>query len=323
MPTTDSPLVTVTLNPALDVSTSVDTLTPDNKLRCDTARREPGGGGINVTRVAARLGCRSTAVAVIGGATGRRLVSLMAEEGLAVEAVEVETDTRECFAVWERSTERQYRFVLPGPEIDRSTLEQVADAVHRCIASSGWTGGDSGAKPVVVLSGSMPPGSPSGGIIDLAAALSDCELIVDTGGSALLDALASRAALVKPSARELATVVDRTLETEADILDALVEVRAEATVGAILVSIGAGGAFLALADQPPIRLRAPAVKVRSTIGAGDSMVGGAVVGLARGHDMIDAARLGVAAGTATVLSEGSGLCLPADVDRLLPLVTVT
>lgn len=312
------PIITVTLNPALDVSTTVDRIVPDAKLRGTASLREPGGGGINVARVASRLNADVSAIAVVGGATGQELISLTRAEGLTIEPVLVDTDTRECFAVWESATERQYRFVLPGPEIDASVIDSVAAAVQSVSQKSGTTG-----KPVVVVSGSMPRGTPAGAMTNLVASLPDCDIVIDTGGPALTEALDSPALLVKPSARELAAVVDRQLETEADVLAALVEIFDDAKAEAVLVSIGAGGAILATADAEPVRLRAPAVQVRSTVGAGDSMVGGVVVGLASGHSLSDAAKLGVAAGTATVLSDGSGLCAPADIERLLPLVSVS
>jgi 6-phosphofructokinase 2 len=135
----------------------------------------------------------------------------------------------------------------------------------------------------------------------------------------LVDALRSTAALVKPSARELAGVIGRTLGDERAIEAAAKEVLADSAVGALLVSIGSGGAFLCTRDAVR-RFRAPSVQVRSAVGAGDSLVAGIAVGLSRGQSLADAAALGIACGSAAVMSEGTELCSLGDVEALLPLV---
>ena len=313
---TDRPILTITLNPALDVSTSVASVTPDHKLRCEPPRREPGGGGINVARVTRRLGVPATAVAVVAGATGDRLVALLEAEGVEVEAVAGPGETRESFSVDDRSIARQYRFVMPGPPATAEVLGAVAGAVERRSA---------GSAPVVVLSGSVPPGVEAGAfarLIDAMAAKPGVDVVIDTSGPALTEALAGRARLIKPSARELAALVGRDLETEAEAVVAAEEVADRSEVGAVLASIGGGGAVLVDRARPTVRLLAPTVHVRSTVGAGDSMVGGVAVGLARGLDLVDAAALGVAAGTAAVMTDGSELCHEEAVTRLLPLVRV-
>lgn len=309
-------VVTVTLNAAVDVSTTVDVVRPEHKLRCDPARTEPGGGGVNVARVAARLGSSVEALVVAGGSTGNRLLELLALDGIPAVAIEIDGLTRQSFSVNERSTGAQYRFVLPGPPIDD-------DAAHRVIETL------ASRRPsgCLVVSGSMPPGTPDGFVADLIDHLDDgtaaeIPVVVDTSGPELERSLMTRAAVVKPSARELSAVVGRELATEGDVLAAATEVAERSTVGAILASIGAGGALLVRRGEAPIRLRPPTVKVVSAVGAGDSMVAGVATGLARGLDLVQAAALGVAAGTAAVMTPGSELCQPERVDQLHPLVRI-
>lgn len=306
-------ILTVTVNPALDVSTAVAAVTPEHKLRCEPARQEPGGGGVNVARVASRLGANVRAVVVVGGPTGSTVVALMEAEGLDVVPVVVDAETRQCLAVTERSTDRQFRFVLPGPAIDEVAIGRLGDELD------GLSGG---ARPVVVISGSFPEGTEAGALSELIERLRLTDVVVDTSGAALAEAVRSGVFMIKPSARELAAVVDRPLVTEADVIAAAKEVVADSSVGAVLASIGAGGAVLVQRDGRSVRLRAPAVRVRSAVGAGDSLVGALATGLARGEELVAAAALGVAAGTAATLSEGSGLCASADVQRLQPLVAV-
>lgn len=309
-------ILTVTVNPALDVSTAVPAVTPEHKLRCEPARREPGGGGVNVARVAKRLGADVRALVVVGGATGSALVSLMEAEGLEVVPIAVDSETRQCMAVTERSTGRQFRFVLPGPPINRDTVEQLQTALAELAEL------DDGGRPLVVVSGSFPPETEPGVLRDLLQRLDFADVIVDTSGPALAEAMSAGVFLVKPSARELAAIVGRPLDTEADVVAGVREVMAGSSVGAVLASIGAGGAMLVRRDGDAVRLRAPTVKVRSAVGAGDSLVGALAVGLSRGDGLAEAAALGVAAGTATTISEGSALCAPATVEELLPLVGI-
>ena len=158
-------------------------------------------------------------------------------------------------------------------------------------------------------------------IDDFVRRLGSTKLIIDTSGSALVDAIGSSAAIVKPSARELAAVVGRTLGDERAIEAAAREVVADSPVGALLVSIGAGGAFLCSEDGV-VRFRAPSVQVRSAVGAGDSLVAGIAVGLRRGDSLTDAVVLGIACGSATVMSHGTELCSVADIEDLVPLVEV-
>lgn len=302
----DAAIVTLTLNPALDVSSSVPVVAPSHKLRCSAPQAEPGGGGINVTRVCRRLGEESIAVVPLGGPAGLRVAGLLTDEGIDARSIAVAGETRESLSITEDSTGHQYRFVMPGPTL---TGDEVA-ACHRATVAAA-----AGAR-CLVISGSFPDGADPALIADLVRDLPDVKVVVDTSGPALEAALASGAHLVKPSARELALAVGRTLHTETDVADAAVEVHRRGRVDVIVASIGAGGAIV-ISDDGLLRLRAPSVQVRSAVGAGDSMVAGLAVGIQRGLPIAEAAALGVAAGTATVLTEGTGLCRPEDVERLL------
>jgi 6-phosphofructokinase 2 len=304
-------IVSLTLSPALDISTHTDTVAPAHKLRCGPPDEHPGGGGINVARVAARLGESAIAVAPLGGASGSRLAVLAQAEGVAISAVATHAATRESFSVFEDSTRDQYRFVLPAPDLSE---DEFSAALQTTID-------ESSDASCVVVSGQIPRSLPNTVLSRVVSAVAPVPVLVDTSGAALDDALASGAHLVKPSARELSSIVGRDLVTEHDILEAAREVCSKSNVGGLIVSIGAGGAFAVRPDEDPVRLRAPTVRVRSAIGAGDAMVAGIAVGLARERDVIDAVRLGVAAGTAAVLTSGTELCEADRVAELLRFVT--
>ena len=104
-----TPVVTLTLNPALDLSSTVPQLIPDQKLRCSEPLLDPGGGGLNVSRAIAALGGESLALVALGGLTGDRLAGLIRAEGVPFLALTAPGETRQSLTVTEQSTGRQYR----------------------------------------------------------------------------------------------------------------------------------------------------------------------------------------------------------------------
>lgn len=304
-------VVTVTVNPALDVSMSVEHLLPDHKLRAHDSCREPGGGGVNVSRALRRLGVRSSSFVVAGGAVGAELVSLMRTDGLDVVESDIDEATRESVAITEDSTGRQYRVSVDGPTIDDP------GAVLRAIVDTATT-----AK-MVILSGGLAPGLPPDFYAQIISRIDpDTTTIVDSHGSALA-AAAGSATIIKPSQRELAALVGWEPSTADEIERAAQEVLTDGSLGAVVASRGPSGAVLATRGHDPVWFRPPPVHPVSAVGAGDSMVAGIAAALLGGGGLVEAVRRGVAAGTAAVLTPGSQLCRAADVDRLTDQVIVT
>jgi 6-phosphofructokinase 2 len=143
-------IVTLTPNPAIDISTSVDEVVPVRKLRCEAARRDPGGGGINVARVVQRLGAEVTAIYPAGGCTGELLRRLVKREGVQSLAIPVAEETRESFTALDQKSGEQYRFVLPGAPLSEAEWCACLDALEAVDP----------LPPFVVCSGSLPPGVP-------------------------------------------------------------------------------------------------------------------------------------------------------------------
>ena len=306
-----SSVLTVTVNPSVDVSMVVARLVPDEKLRAHDCRREAGGGGVNVSRVLRRLDVPATSFVVAGGPVGSELVSLMNADGLYVSEFTITHTTRESIAVTESSTNRQYRMSVPGPPIDDP------ETLRRRIIAEAQT------AQTVILSGGIGPGLPTDFYARIVADLApNTTTIVDSHGPALAAVTARTATVVKPSQKELAELVGWEPMTVDEIERAALEVLDQGNVNAVVASRGPTGALLVSRDQPPLWFRPPPVRPVSTVGAGDSMVGGIAASLARGHDLADAVRFGVAAGTAAVLTPGSELCEPADVARFIEQVAV-
>lgn len=307
-------IVTLTPNPAIDISTSVDEVVPVRKLRCEAARRDPGGGGINVARVVQRLGGEVTAIYPAGGATGELLRRLVARECVRSVAIPVAEETRESFTVFDRKSGEQYRFVLPGSPLLEAEWRACLKALQAVDP----------LPPFVVCSGSLPPGVPADFYACVAsfAKAGGAKLILDTSGEPLARALQEGVYLVKPNLRELQELADMPLSDEKSWLAGARRLIEAGSAEVIALTLADRGALLVTRDGA-LRANTPDVKVASTVGAGDSFVGGIVWALANGHDTIDAFRWGLAAGTAAVLNSGTELSHASDISRLFEQVKPT
>jgi 6-phosphofructokinase 2 len=299
-------VVTVTLNPAVDMSTATEYVVADRKLRCDTRTFDPGGGGINVARVLRELGVPALAIWTRGGLPGQRLEALLDGTGIEHRAIPIEGDTRDHLMVVEGSSGRQFRFNLPGPILTAAELEA-------CVATVADL---DPVPPYLVLSGSLPKGAPEDFYARLArAAPAGCKVVLDTSDAALARGIEAPLFLVKPNAGELARLAGIELEGEHHIRDVARALIRHGGVEVVITSLGPAGATATTIDEH-WHVAAPTVNLRSAVGAGDSMVGGIVAALARGRSLADAIRYGVAAGTAAVKTDGTQLCRRADVERL-------
>jgi 6-phosphofructokinase 2 len=301
-------ILTLTVNPAIDASCSVDVVFPEHKLRCGKVTYEPGGGGINVSRAIHRLGGGAATWYLAGGPAGQIFSVLLEREGLQGVLVPISGWTRENLNVAERTTSQQYRFVMPGPEI---SPREWQDCLERLVALEP-------APDFAVVSGSVAPGLTSDAYAEFARRMRErgSRVVVDSSGVALVQAIRSRQVyLAKPSLRELRELVGRELGDPSAQDEAALEIVRRGDVEVLVVSLGAAGALLASADAC-VRLASPTVQVKSKVGAGDSMVAGIVLSLARGGSLFEAVRFGVAAGAAATMNPGTQLCQREDVERL-------
>lgn len=303
-------IVTLTLNPALDKSTEVASLIPEKKLRCSRLLVEPGGGGINVARAITHLGGKALAVFLAGGENGNILKSLLIKgrvQGLPIETI---GGTRENITVSDRSTNLQYRFVMPGAEVTPTEWATCLKAITQL------QGPD-----FLVVSGSLCPGMPASVMAELAqlARKKGSKFIVDTAGEALQAAVNEGVFLIKPNLDELASLSgNKELHLE-DIVHAAKKIITEKKCEVVITSMGAGGAVLITTDFT-FHIPAPPVIRKSTVGAGDSMVAGIVYSLANGESLKAAAQYGVACGTAATMNPGTGLCKRKDVNNLITTI---
>ena len=299
-------IVTLCMNPALDITTSTEVVHATDKLRCAAARYDPGGGGINVAHVAQVLGAAATAVFPAGGPAGELVDKLLVAEGLTTHRITIGGSTRESFTIDELSTKRQYRFVLPGPELTLSEQTDCLLQLRRAAASAA----------IVVASGTLPSGVPEDFYQQVANVCADlgAMFLLDSSGGGLTH-VNSGAFLIKPSLRELREAVGRALTTDSEQLEAAREIIERGAARYVLVSRGAEGALLASRDGGQLFAPVP-VPPGSGVGAGDAMVAGVAVGLTRGWPLTKAVRLGIAAGAAMLLTPGTAPCTREDTERL-------
>ncbi len=303
-------IVTLTMNPALDITTSIGVVRPTDKLRCSATRYDPGGGGINVARIAQVLGGSVSAVFPAGGSTGGLLTKLLRDAGLPFRQIPIATSTRESFTVNETSTGQQYRFVLPGPQLTLAEQVQCLEELRTAAASAEF----------VVASGSLPPGVPADYYQRVAEVCRQVGalLILDTSGGGLQH-ISSGVFLLKASLRELRECVGRRLATESEQLAAAHELIDSGRARVVLVSVGSYGALLAT-RQASQRFSAIPMRSGSGVGAGDAMVAAITVGLSRGWSLAKCVRLGIAAGAAMLKTPGTAACERADVEKLFEQV---
>jgi len=303
------PIVTLTLNPAIDVACEADEVRHTQKTRTYNEHIEPGGGGINVARALCGFSAPARAIYLAGGVSGRVLDGMVADLGVERDAIWVKGDTRISLNVRERASSREFRFVPEGAEVSKEEWTRVLDRIAATDCD------------YFVASGSLPPGVPDdfyARIVPLIRA-KEARFMLDTSGKELGAALDAGVFLIKPSHGELEQLVGRPLPSNEDLADAAAGIVASGQARLVAVTLGHKGSIL-VGERGALYLPAVDVEVRSAVGAGDSFLAGMTYGLASGQDEVIAFRMGAAAGAAAVQSPGTDLCKTADVDALMARV---
>ena len=299
-------ILTLTINPALDLYSRVENVLPGEKLRCEQAKLDPGGGGVNVSRVIQRLGGETTALYTRGGYTGEVFKDLLEKEGVKQDTVEISGSVRQNIAITETSSGELYRFGFPGPNLTETEYQDVLTKLNLYKKADFW-----------VASGSLPPGVPEDFYARAAekAKENDVKFVLDTSGRAYSGILEVGAYLLKPNMNELQDLVGERAEDEQEQKELLLQVLEKYPIEVIVLSLGSKGALLATKGRVR-HFPAPTVVPISSIGAGDSMVAGMVYSLSRGDELEKAILYGLACGSATIKSPGTELLQKEDVEPL-------
>jgi 6-phosphofructokinase 2 len=304
-------IITITFSPSIDKSASVPSLIPEKKMRCINPKLEPGGGGINVARVISKLGGEVMAVFPSGGYTGIFFNHLLEKEKVPFAIVETTSETKENFVILDESTSKQYRFGMPSNELLENEWKECLNIIEKLKNAD-----------FLVASGSLPPGVPYEIYAQLAkiAKKNKTKFIVDTSGEALKHAVDEGVYLLKPNLEELGLLVGRenlTIITAEKAAKELIETK---NCEIIVVSLGKEGAILVTKDKC-YTVKPPKLEVKSTVGAGDSMVAGIVFSLSQGKSLKASLQYGVACGTAATMNSGTELCKKDDVEKLYKVLS--
>lgn len=305
-------IVTLTINPSVDVSTSVKKMVPFTKMRCAQAHRDPGGGGINVARVLKRLGIDATAIYPAGGASGKLLGTLLEREDVGSVIIPAENETREDLTVFDEATREQYRLIFPGAPLHDIEWKECLASIARIRPPPAF----------VIASGSLPAGVPDDFYGRVAqASKAHSKVIVDASGPLLKAALQQGVYLIKPNLHEFQDLAGITAADDAALIAAGRRLIDRGQVEVIALSLGPDGALLITRD---LAMRANGLPIEpvSVSGAGDSFLGAMVWSLVNDGSLETALRYGVAGGSAALLSPGTELCRPQDMHRLAAEVMV-
>lgn len=304
-------ILTITLNPAVDLDSSVAAVAPGPKLRCATPSIDPGGGGINISRALAELGGASTALVAAGGGTGDLLIGLLKREAVTARIIEAPGETRQSLAVTETGTGAQYRFVFPGPTWEKPDIARAEAEIADAIPQGG----------LVILSGSQPQGFDddfAARLLPLAAARG-AGVALDSSGPALRALRAGQITgleILRLDQGEAAELADAPLSDAASSADFAAGLVARGVARIVVLARGAEGSVLATSAGRWF-CNAAKVPVRSKTGAGDSFVAGFALALARGGAAEAALQHGVAAASAAVMTEATRLCRRAEAEALM------
>jgi len=308
-------IATVTLNPSLDHNIEVEELKIDDVTRMLNSKLDPGGKGINVSRIINTLGGPTVAYGFIAGKEGGQLSLFLAEEGILNSFIAVEGRTRINVIITERKTGKQTRINAEGPRVEIEDLERLKERITRL-------GGGICSVSFMVFAGSLPPGLPKTTYRDLIEEIKELgiKVVLDTDGEPLKQGVKAKPFMIKPNTYELQRLVDRKIKTESDVLDAAERLLSD---GIELVAVTRGGksAFLVTKDFI-YRCQPPKIKVISAVGSGDAFIGAFLLALYRGHGYPEAFKWGIAAGAATALVPGTGLMRKEDFEELLKEVEI-
>jgi 6-phosphofructokinase 2 len=303
-------IATVTLNPSLDKTVTVEELVVDEANRWTSLRRDPGGKGINVSRVIHELGGETIAYGFIGGFDGEALKHLLRQQGVPFDLTPIKGEIRSNFIITDLKTRRQTRIDAPGPNISRDELRKLIDKITRIKTKPDF----------LVLAGSVPPGVPADIYRQLIekAKESGIKTVLDSDNKWLKEGIKAKPNVIKPNVHEAEELLEVQLRDEVAIIEA---VKALVSKGIEVATISRGKDGLIVATKEKVlKVTSPQVEVRSTVGAGDSAVAGLVLKLSQRYGIEEASQWAAAAGTAATLTPGTELCRREDVERLFPQV---
>lgn len=307
-------VATVTMNPSIDLFAETRKLVANGKSRCHNLVHEPGGGGVNVARNLHRFGVDVVAILTTGGLQGERLKRILKRETFSFHCVDIADETRECIAVTEKTSDKLFHLVFPGPELKESEWRQCLETFDALQPTPDY----------LVLSGSLPGGVPTDFYGNLAHAAADrgARVILDTSGKALSPSWGKGVYLTKLNFEEFVDLGYSGPEDRSSILAAMGQMVEQGFADNLIVTLDSDGALLVSNAGEKLHARPPKTPVVSHVGAGDSFVSVLVHQLEHGKTVAEAFRFGVAGAAVKVSTPGNQLMDITQVESVAQQVTI-
>ena len=288
-------IYTVTLNPAIDKTAYIPGFSAGSVNRVQNVREDAGGKGINVSKCQKSLGTESVAAVVLAGESGQYFEKHLQKENLKILPVQTAGQTRTNLKIVDRESGQNTDINEPGPTVDEAVLQTLLENICEKI-----TPGD-----IVILSGSLPKGAAPDTYRRWIEKFHTfgAKVILDADGEAMAVGIKAAPDLVKPNETELARLLGRPMETEAEYISAGKELLAMG-IGNVVISLGGDGGLFLWNDET-YRAEGLRVPVQSTVGAGDSVVAAMAYGMEQNLSRIDTIALAMAMGAASVMQSGS------------------
>lgn len=303
-------ITTVCMNPSFDKTASVERLVVGEVNRVRDVRVDVGGKGVNVAVVLKRLGVPVSCVGCLGETDTEQFLHMIGKENVPFHYLQLAGEVRTNFKLVDETNKAITEFNEPGLAMDENHLVAFLKLLQQSAKDSQY----------VVLSGRLPAGCPENTYQRCMQAVEGKKCVLDSSGDSLLHGIKEKPFLIKPNLPEIEAIMKKELRTLRGLRDAALFLISYGAQN-VVVSMGKYGAMLVNASTT---LFAPAlmVEARSTVGAGDAMIGGILAGLSRGETLASAFRYGVAAGAASVMTDGTQLVRTHDFETLLPKVTL-
>ena len=306
-------IYTITLNPALDKTVMVSRLNLDLLNRVTVLRTDPGGKGINVSKVMKKLGYPSIPFVILAGDTGDTIKGMLAEAGIEFRSFDVEGETRTNLKIIDPVSNTRTDINEAGPEVTGELIDEVLAKLLGLVE----------AGDIVVLAGSLAYGAPADTYRAWTLALKEAgvRVYLDTDGANLISGLEGEPDFVKIYEAELGKLLGRKLRSDADVAEAARELVARG-VPQVLVLQGEAGALYACPERA-VKCHPIQVPIGSTVGAADAMVAAFAYGEVTGMGLDDTLRLAIAAGAANAMQAGTQAAPRKLIDELVGDVELT
>jgi len=306
-----SNIISITLSPCIDKSTVVDKFVPEKKLKCAYPILEAGGGGINVSRALKNFKTDSLCIYISGGYTGKVLNNLIYHEQIKALSIPSKLYTRENFIVFEQQTHLQFRFGMPVNKVSEEEWKPIIKQLEKV------------KSDYIILSGSISQDISSTFFKELEKIVKNrnAKFIVDTAGKPLKAVLKTGAFLIKPNQNEFSGLFGKDILNAKEIVKRAKLIVKKSKIENVLVSLGSDGAVL-INKEIAVQFLPPKLKIKSTVGAGDSMVAGIVFELNKGKTILEAVKFGVACGSATSINSGMQLCSLSGAKKMVSQIKV-